>query len=301
VFFSDAEASIVFHLKLYDKSAPQTHSLTLTGDFVGYGNYPTYMATTSLTITITPDSTAPSVAIVSHSDGSTLYSTTGTGSVNIQAQANDPETSICKLQVSCDGGSQAVAVYDPNIQTWQATFAGLQWGDPSNPVMHTFVATATNHADQSSTTSVHLYLVKITGTPEIVWLDPPGGTQIASPTNYDVNVRVNATPAKTGVTIKYVEINKDGQWLPQHANYDPVNHVYTLTVTLETGYPAQHTLQARAFDTQGLVFQTQQVQVSVYVPPVPPTISITSPSANQRFDTTGDSMPITVHVSATSD
>ncbi len=176
------------------------------------------------------DTTAPSVAISSPSNGNTV-----SGTVTVQAAASD-NVGVASVSFKVDGNQQAVDTTSPYSFSWNTTTVANG--------SHTLTATATDAAGNSASSSVSVTVnnsAADTTAPTVVITSPADGSTAGN----IVTVTVNAAD---NVGVVRVELFVDGQW-----NTASTTAPFTTKWNAKRATRGAHTLQCRAYDAAGNV------------------------------------------------
>ena len=216
-------------------------------------------ATTSagVTVTVSNDTTAPTVLITAPSGGATV-----SGSVTLSATASD-NVSVVGVQFLVDG--VAVNTEDtssPYSRTWTTTTGGNG--------THTVSARARDAAGNTTTsTGVTVTVANDTTAPDVSISAPAAGATVSG-----TSVTVSAS-ASDNVGIVGVQFLLDGSALGTEDTSSPFSRTWNTT----TASNGNHTLTARARDAAGNSKTSTAIAVTVSNDSTAPTVSISTPAA----------------------
>jgi len=221
--------------------------------------------TTSATVSVTIDNTAPTISMTAPANGAAVSKT-----LSLSATASD-NTGVAGVQFLLDGA--AVGAEDttaPYAISWDSTTAGSG--------SHTLSARARDAAGNVTTSATISVTIDNTA-PTISMTAPANGTTVSG------TVPVSAT-ATDDAGVAGVQFLLDGVALGAEDTTAP----YSMSWDSTTAGSGAHTLSARARDAAGNL--TTSAAVSVTVDTMAPTVSITAPA-------NGATVSGTVGVSAT--
>lgn len=219
-------------------------------------------------VTVTPPDAPPTVSITAPTAGASFGVNTA---VTVIATASDSDGTVTRVDFYADGGPIGTATASPYTVSWTPSVAGT----------HSLTAKATDNAGLATTSSA----VSIT-----ILADAPPTVSITAPTagaSFSVGsvVPVTATASDSDGTVTSVAF---------YANGTLIGTVTAAPYAVNwTASPAgTYSLTAVAKDNAGL--STTSAAVSITVTNIPPSVSITSPSAGAQFIA-----PATITITAT--
>src|SRR4029077_2330686 len=217
------------------------------------------------------DTTPPSVSITSPTANQTV-----TGTIPVTATASD-NVAVANVQFKLDGANLGAAVtsapYQINWNTTSATNAS-----------HSLTAVATDTSNNSTTSTAVAVTVNNDTTPPSVSITSPTANQTVTGT-----IPVSAT-ASDNVAVASVQFKLDGANLGTAVTSAP----YQINWNTTSATNASHSLTAVATDTSNNSTTSTAVAVTVNNDTTPPSVSITSPTANQTITGT---IPVTATAS----
>ena len=239
-------------------------SHTLQATAFDNGN-PSLSASQSITVNKPGGNTPPTASVTSPTANQNFAANT---TIPLAATAADPGGAVVRVDFRLDGsatvvGSDTTAPYNFTVP------AGLASGN------HTVTATAVDNGSPAlSTTSAAVpFTVGSTNTPpQVTATSPTANQNFAS----GVAVTLSATASDPGGSVQRCEFLVDGAI----AATDTTSP-YSFSLTgLANG---THTFQVRCFDSAGASTTTALISFSVGGGNTAPTVSLTSPTANQPF------------------
>ncbi len=210
-------------------------------------------ATTSAPIQIVVDA-PPTVSLTSPADGAVFVAP---ASINVTANAADSDGTVAKVEFYQGATLIGTATAAPYAITWQNAPAGS----------YTITAKATD--DRGATT---------TSAPIQIVVDAPPTVTLTSPTANQVyvapaSVSVTANAADSDGTVAKVEFYQ-GNTLIGTATAAPYS------ITWANAPAGTYAITAKATDNQGATTTSAPIQIVV---DAPPTVNLTSPTANQGY------------------
>lgn len=207
-----------------------------------------------VSVTVSNDTTAPSVSVIAPSDGASLSGTT-----TLEATASD-NVSIASVQFRVDGSVVATDATAPFSGSWNS-------GSATNGA-HTIDAVATDTAGNSTTSAPVSVTVTNTAAPPTVSLTAPtNGATVAG----QATVSASASSA-AGITS--VAFQVDGSTFATDTTAP-----YSATWSTTTSANGSHTLNAVATAGDSQSTTSADVNVTVNNDTTSPTVSVTAPAA----------------------
>jgi len=211
---------------------------------------------TSAPVTVTvPDTIPPTVSITAPASGTTV-----SGVISVSATASD-NVGVAGVRFQLDGAALGAEVPSaPYAVTWDTTTAA--------PGAHTLRAIARDAANNTTTSAAVTVTVRDTVPPTVAITAPSAGTTVSG------SVTVTAS-ASDNVGVAGVQFQLDGAALGAEVTTAP----YSVPWDTRTKADGSHSLSAVARDAAGNTSTSASVAVTVSNDTVPPTVSITAPSA----------------------
>ncbi len=199
-----------------------------------------------------PTNDAPTVSIANPADGSTV-----SGTVVIQIKARDAEDSADRLrvQISIDSTGSRTAAYNSSTGYHQ-----LAW-DTSTAAsgQHTITASATDTAGNASNVAqIRVTVGTANNAPTAAITSPRNGSIVTG----RITIQVRASDDRDATGTLTIEINTDG-WAWRRAGYNPASGYYELSWDTTSVPNGNHTIDARAADSDGNVTDASQVAILV--------------------------------------
>lgn len=209
---------------------------------------------------VVKNNTAPSVLITSPLNTAVF---TALADISISANASDSDGSISKVEFYNGNTLIGTVTSSPYTMTWSAVGVGT----------YSLTAKATDNLGLSTTSSVISVTVKPPNVaPTVSLTSPTSGATFTAP----ANITVSANASDSDGTISKVEFY-NGATLIGTSTTAPYS------VTWNSVAAGNYTLTARATDNSGTTTTSAGVSITVKAPNVPPTVSITAPTAGTTF------------------
>src|SRR6202140_1633952 len=226
---------------------------------------------TAVAVTVNNDTTPPSVSISSPTANQTV-----TGTIPVTATASD-NVAVASVQFKLDGANLGAPVTSAPYQiSWNTTSA--------TNASHSLTAVATDTSNNSTTSTAVAVTVNNDTTPPSVSISSPTANQTVTGT-----IPVTAT-ASDNVAVASVQFKLDGANLGAPVTSAP----YQISWNTTSASNASHSLTAVATDTSNNSTTSTAVAVTVNNDTTPPSVSISSPTANQTVTGT---IPVTATAS----
>src|SRR6202140_1618656 len=226
---------------------------------------------TAVAVTVNNDTTPPSVSISSPTANQTV-----TGTIPVTATASD-NVAVASVQFKLDGANLGAPVTSAPYQiSWNTTSA--------TNASHSLTAVATDTSNNSTTSTAVAVTVNNDTTPPSVSISSPTANQTVTGT-----IPVTAT-ASDNVAVASVQFKLDGANLGAPVTSAP----YQISWNTTSATNASHSLTAVATDTSNNSTTSTAVAVTVNNDTTPPSVSISSPTANQTVTGT---IPVTATAS----
>jgi YD repeat-containing protein len=242
-----------------------THDLTAKAYDAG-GNI-----TTSATVSVIKDATAPTVSITSPAANAVV-----SGTVTINATAAD-NIAVAKVEFYIDGVLLSTDLTSPYSASWNTVSATVG--------IHSLTAKAYDAAGNITTSVAISVTVKDVTAPTVLITAPAAGSTVSAVTTISAN-------ASDNVGVTKVEFYVDGKLLSTDTTAPYSASWNTVTATL-----AAHSLTAKAYDAAGNITTSGAISVTVK-DLTAPTVSITAPANNS---TVSVSKTVTISATATDD
>ena len=243
--------SVNYFMAANTSTSPRNGSLTIAGHTVG----------------VTQDGAVlpnvePSVSLTSPASGATF---TSPASVAISASAYDGDGTIRTVQFYADGTLVGTRSANPYSVTWSGVAAGT----------YTLTAVATDD-DGAATTSAGVSItVKAPNQAPTVFLTTPApGAMFSSP----AVIGMVASAADGDGTVSLVRFYANNSVVGT-AGSNPFSFTWT------GAQPGTYTITAEAVDNEGAGTMSAGVSITVRPPNMMPSVTVTSPTANQTFTT----------------
>ena len=251
---SDSTAS---YTATWDSTAasPGSHTIQATAyDVVGNA------ATASIGVTVpAPDTTPPTVSIVTPTDGSVV-----SGTVYIGASAGDSGGSgMSRVEFRVDGLLVGTSYQHMYVASWDSSGAA--------PGAHAIQATAYDNAGNSATANITVLIAPSDVTDPTVSITSPGDGSTVSGT-----VAIGASASDSGSGVSRVEFRVDDTPIASDADAP-----YSASWNTGAVSPGAHVIEAAAFDVAGNS-AAATITVTVEAPPLDttaPAVSITMPAS----------------------
>jgi len=225
------------------------------------GNIQSTPTSVSVNVLGSADKTLPTVSIAAPTANQTV-----TGSVTVSATASD-NVGVASVQFKVDGVN-----IGPPVTSTQGNWASNWITNQVSNGVHNLTALARDGAGNVGTSGAISVIVSNDKTPPTVSLTAPTAN-----TTVSGSVIVAAT-ASDNVAVANVQFQVDGANLGSPVTSPPYQVSWD-TSTVITG--SFHTLTALAADTTGNLKISNAITVTVGSDSTPPSVSITSPTANQ--------------------